>query len=289
MEIIVRKMKRLLGLFISIIVSTGMGWSAMMAAQASDVSEQWRLTDMSQTRLISARTGTGDNPELLLGLQIKLDKGWKTYWRSPGDAGLPPRFSWSESDNIESVEILWPKPRAFDSYGFLTWGYQQEVVFPIRVTLKDPQRGLNTKLQAFYGICAEVCVPVNQVFSIDIPAGPVRASAEASIIDQFQARVPSPLAGNTAVEYMSFYSIADNKLIVEIKSRDGFLKPSLILEGAEGDFFDVTAVELSSDNKVAKFSVTASLVDDKAPLKGQKITGTILDNSLAVEGHVTVE
>lgn len=282
-------MKRLLRLFLSIVVLTGMGWPALTAAQANDASEQWRLTDMSQTRLISARTGTGGNTELLLGLQIKLDKGWKTYWRTPGDAGLPPQFNWSESDNIESIEILWPKPRAFDSYGFLTWGYQQEVVFPIRITLKDPQQGLNTQLQAFYGVCAEVCVPVNQVFSVNIPSGPVQASAEASIIDQFQARVPTPLAGNTVVEDMSFYSIADNRLMVVVKSREGFHKPSLILEGTEGDFFEVTDTELSTDKKIAKFSVTASLVDEKTPLKGQNITATILDTSLAVEGHITVE
>ncbi|MBL4908197.1 MAG: hypothetical protein JKX94_12150, partial [Sneathiella sp.] len=149
-------MKRFYHTLIVLILLAEIGFVQTLAAGVAYAPGQWISTDMSRSRLISATTGTGQSSEVLIGLQIELDKGWKTYWRNPGDAGLPPQFNWAGSSNLKSVEILWPQPSLFQTYGFLTWGYQTEIVFPIKVTLIDPQKGLDVNLQTFYGICAEV-------------------------------------------------------------------------------------------------------------------------------------
>ena len=68
---------------------------------------------------------------LPLGLHITLPKGWKTYWRSPGDAGLPARIDWSGSSNLADAEIRWPIPERFSLFGLETFGFEREVVLPI--------------------------------------------------------------------------------------------------------------------------------------------------------------
>ena len=64
-----------------------------------------------------------DDGSRLAGLRLTLARGWKTYWRSPGEAGVPPSFDWSRSENVAGVEVLWPRPKFFDSFGLTTIGY----------------------------------------------------------------------------------------------------------------------------------------------------------------------
>ncbi len=93
------------------------------------------------------------------GLRIGLDEGWKTYWRVPGEAGIPPAFDWSGSANVASVEVLWPSPMAFESYGLVTLGYKREVILPLRVTPLDPSRPVRLALSLAYGVCSDICMP----------------------------------------------------------------------------------------------------------------------------------
>jgi len=97
---------------------------------------------VSARMLPGERTGPG---ERLAGLRLSLKPGWKTYWRSPGEAGVPPDFDWSGSLNVKSVEVLWPRPRPFESFGLETLGYAERVVFPLRlepgrllIAMRDP-------------------------------------------------------------------------------------------------------------------------------------------------------
>src|SRR6202158_2457415 len=72
------------------------------------------------------------------GIEIKLDPGWKTYWRYPGDSGVPPRFDFTRSENLESVRLLWPAPKRFGGPGDTSIGYEGDVIFPLRVLPRDP-------------------------------------------------------------------------------------------------------------------------------------------------------
>ncbi|MBT5374174.1 MAG: hypothetical protein HOL06_05885 [Rhodospirillaceae bacterium] len=77
----------------------------------------WAGEAESRVRLIAAQTGVGDGKTLKLGFQFSLQPGWKIYWRSPGDAGLPPEFDWSGSENLAATEVLWPAPKRYSAYG----------------------------------------------------------------------------------------------------------------------------------------------------------------------------
>src|SRR5258708_1053682 len=86
-------------------------------------SSEWARTDQTQLRLVSATAAAGEAATLRLGLEFKLEPGWKIYWRSPGDAGLPPKLDWAGSRNLADAAIRWPAPERFELFGFDTFGY----------------------------------------------------------------------------------------------------------------------------------------------------------------------
>ena len=103
------------------------------------------------------QTKTGNR---MAGLQLNLAPGWKTYWRSPGDAGIPPQFSWRGSKNLKGVKVHWPSPSVYNSYGMRTVGYSRDVILPITVVPRDPSLPVRLKGRIDLGVCEVVCVPM---------------------------------------------------------------------------------------------------------------------------------
>lgn len=123
----------------------------------------------------------------LAGLLLDIAKGWKTYWRNPGEIGIPPTFDWSASRNVASVEVLWPRPDIFSSFGVQTVGYGGRVVLPLLVTPIDPEAEIMLAVTADLGVCREICVL--ERFSLD-EVIPARQSIAAHQIEQAHATVP---------------------------------------------------------------------------------------------------
>ena len=97
----------------------------------------------------------------MAAFRLRLSPGWKTYWRVPGEAGIPPRFSWAGSRNLASVAVHWPAPKVYSSYGMRTIGYSKDLILPVEFTPKTKGRPINIKAQLEIGVCEEVCIPVN--------------------------------------------------------------------------------------------------------------------------------
>lgn len=126
-------------------------------------------------------------------LQLDLAPGWKTYWRSPGDTGLPPQFDWSGSENLGAVTVHWPRPRVYDADGLRTIGYAHQVVLPLEVTPRDPARPVMLRARIDLGVCQDVCLPVTLALTADLPdrAGPADPRILAAL-----AAVPEPAAAH---------------------------------------------------------------------------------------------
>ena len=114
--------------------------------------------DVSRARLIEGwQTDSGSR---MIGVEITLDPGWKTYWRAPGGAGIPPSFDFSDSRNVAAAHVHWPAPRLYNSGLTPTIGYADRVVFPIEVTPRGPG-DMVVDIGLFYGVCLDVCIPVD--------------------------------------------------------------------------------------------------------------------------------
>lgn len=128
------------------------------AARAQDASS-WQRDSHSALRLLAgSRSGT----VLLGGIALQLQPGWHTYWRSPGDSGVPPRFDFSKSDNIEAVTVLWPAPAEFDDgAGGHSLGYHDQLVLPLRIVTKNADKPVTLRADVSYAVCEKICIPVD--------------------------------------------------------------------------------------------------------------------------------
>ena len=123
------------------------------------------------------------------GLEIQLDPGWHTYWRYPGDAGVPPHFDFSASDNVKDVQVLWPAPRRLLAGGSTSIGYENELVLPLRVTPRDPAKPAVLRLKLDYAICEKLCVPAAGKAELALPGAPSPHDAR---LNAAEALVPKP-------------------------------------------------------------------------------------------------
>ncbi|MEX3316714.1 protein-disulfide reductase DsbD domain-containing protein [Sulfitobacter sp. PS-8MA] len=92
-------------------------------------------------------------------IRLRMAPGWKTYWRSPGDAGIPPEFDWSGSDNLADVAITWPAPKVFDQGGVSSIGYAREVILPLTLTPRRAGQPVALDVEIDLGVCSDICLP----------------------------------------------------------------------------------------------------------------------------------
>src|SRR5579883_1572070 len=163
---------------------------AFHAKAADSAASSWFETDQGKVRLIAATTAVGSAETVQLGLEFSLAPGWKVYWRSPGDAGLPPTIDWAGSENLAGAAFAWPAPRRFSAYGLATVGYADAVVLPIAARLATPGQPLHLAAALQYLTCKEICIPYDGKLTLDLPAGPASASPHADLIARYLARVP---------------------------------------------------------------------------------------------------
>ncbi|MFN3722647.1 MAG: protein-disulfide reductase DsbD domain-containing protein [Paracoccaceae bacterium] len=121
----------------------------------------------------------------MTALHLQLAPKWKTYWRAPGDAGIPPQFNWTGSENVGSVRFHWPAPDVFRTNGMQTVGYHDELVLPIEVTPKDPRKPVRLMASIDLGVCKEICVPATLLLGSALPAP---GSADTAIKTALKAR-----------------------------------------------------------------------------------------------------
>ncbi len=131
--------------------------SLAQGARAEDASP-WQRDGHSAVRLLA---GSRSGAVLLGGIAVQLQPGWKTYWRTPGDSGVPPRFDFSKSENIEAVTVMWPAPLKFDDgAGGVSLGYHDQTVLPLRIVPKNVDKPVMLRAEINYAVCEKICIPV---------------------------------------------------------------------------------------------------------------------------------
>ena len=143
--------------------------SALLASQmrANAAASAWQDITGGRIRIVIAEPAPGEKNVQGM-LQVDLQPGWKTYWRDPGDAGVPLQVDVSKSNNASLLSIQFPSPQRFDD-GVSVWaGYQEPVTFVLNFERTDTNRALKLAGNAFLGVCEKICVPVQFDFSLDV-------------------------------------------------------------------------------------------------------------------------
>jgi DsbC/DsbD-like thiol-disulfide interchange protein len=161
-------------------------WSSCVLA-AGALSSPWANGAKSAARLIAS--GSFQEGTYNAGIEIKLHSGTLTYWRTPGDAGVPPTFSFTGSVNLAEAQVHFPAPKRYDEGGIQSFGYEDDVIFPLDVKPRDPKQPVEVALDLHYATCDQICLPAEA--KIELTLDPQqKPDAESALIATARSRVP---------------------------------------------------------------------------------------------------
>ena len=248
------------------------------ACAASASASPWIESSNSKARLVSGTVELEGKPTLVAGVQLRMNPEWKTYWRNPGDSGVPPGFDWKGSINLKRAEVLYPAPRRFADGGGTAIGYEDEVLFPVRLTPEREGEPITLKLAFDYGLCNDLCIP-NGV-TLGLALGADEGRGDAALIETYLARVPKPAAPGILPEVTT----------MEAKLEDA--KPELIVAAAfppqatgsdlfidAGDVFIPVPTPLDPlTDGTQRFAVVFTSPAEAGAIKGRRLTLTLVSD-----------
>ena len=215
------------------------------------------------------------NGRWLAGILVELEPGWKTYWRVPGDAGIPPQFDWSGSINMQAIDVEFPIPTRLSDASGEAIGYHDKVLFPLVVTPLKTDQDVQLKLKMFFAICKVVCIPADALLEASLTA-----SASSALITSWQQRVPV---------------VAATPVVLGARIEQRERKPMLVLD-LSGTFEDVF---IESDTDIyfghPRFDIMPGEAwlpiansKDVAALKNLSLKVTLSAGNTGIEQSITV-
>lgn len=264
-------------------------------AAGPEAASPWLKKFHSKTRLISGTVEKpGANAKPAVGIHVTLDWGWKTYWRTPGDAGIPPAFSWKGSKNLKSAKVLWPAPKRFADPAGSSIGYVSEVVLPVVLEPEDPSKPVAVQLRLDYAICKDICAPAQSDMSLVIPPASAGQSPNQDLLARYLGRVPVPVAAKQDVKpRITAFSadVASKKphLAIEAEFAPGSGGEDVFVEGPPEVYIPLAKrVAETADGRMT-FRVELEPGPELKGLKGKELTLTLVSKKGQSETRKTVD
>ncbi len=233
----------------------------------------------AELRLVSG--GRAPDGTLRAGLEIRLAPKFKTYWRSPGDSGIPPLVSFEGSDNLAEATVRYPAPEPFpDGAGGTAIGYRDAVVFPVSVRAKDPGRPVTLVATVDYAVCDTLCIPNRGSATLSLPD--TVASGTSSLLSAFEAQVPEARSVG-APGPIGIEGIRRSGAGLDVVARvpEG-VEPVLLVEAPTPWFLAANGHRRSGDGRVS-FTVDVLERPADAAAPQPQITLTLIAGAGAVE------
>lgn len=270
-----------------VLASALIGISALGAACASAdpaaaLETSWVATRESRARLLTGDVAGKAPGGKLAFVEIELAPGWKTYWRTPGDAGgLPPAFDWSGSSNLATATVLYPAPSRFTDKSGDTIGYKGHVIFPVEIAPQDPGKPTALKLLVQYGICKDICIPVEASLELGILPGSGGPAPEAAA--EAIARIPrSPdhlkPEDPSLVEAKADLGSRAPRITLKAKFPDA-AAADVFLEAPDSLYVPLPIKKSAGSDGALTFEVDLSAGADVTALKGKTLTATLVSAS----------
>jgi len=260
--------------------------AAFMATEVrADDASPWQQDTHSAVRLLAgSRSGT----VLLGGIAFQLQDGWKTYWRTPGDSGVPPRFDFSKSDNVDAVTVMWPAPRQFDDgAGGTSLGYKHQVVLPLRIVAKNPDKPLVLRADISYAVCEKLCVPVEA--KAELAFASVASTEDAALSEALNA-VPKPanIGDPTPFTIRDVKRDDKNNVLVDVAAPDN-KELSLYVEGPTPDWaLPVPKLVEHAPPGVKRFSFELDGLPPGAKAEGAALKLTLVGGDKSYEFNINL-
>jgi DsbC/DsbD-like thiol-disulfide interchange protein len=273
-------------------VRAALGFAAALLASSlapearADDASPWLRDGHSAVRLLA---GSRSGAVLLGGIAIQLQPGWKTYWRTPGDSGVPPRFDFSKSENIEAVTVLWPAPLKFDDgAGGVSLGYHDQTVLPLRIVPKNVDKPVMLRAAINYAVCEKICIPVEA--SSELAFNSV-ASTEDSALFAALDTVPKPanVGDPNPLTIRDVEREGKSKVLVDVVTPDG-RDVNLFVEGPTPDWgLPVPKLVEHSPPGVKRFAFELEGVPPGVNPEGAALKLTLVGGDRAYEFNINLK
>jgi DsbC/DsbD-like thiol-disulfide interchange protein len=269
---------------------TGAG-AASAQAPADGIASAWTAQKYGPMRLISGvPNAPGVTPvtgKLYAGIHIKLDSGWKTYWRVPGDSGVPPQIDWAGSANVGAIKVLYPTPIRLPEAGMISLGYKLEVVLPVEITPADPTKPVTLKLAAEYGVCKDICIPAEA--KLELGLSPVALPGEGALIGRYLVRVPLATAASTPAlkNFTAELSTAQPRIAFEAVFPKGSDGADAVIEIAGGELAPLPVITERVGRDVVRFEARFASPSEAKRFAGKPVTVTLI--SAAGQSEATAQ
>nr|WP_308227289.1 protein-disulfide reductase DsbD domain-containing protein [Providencia vermicola] len=248
--------------------------SALLSGMIHAADTGWltdKHNDHAKVRFLSASQKDG---KVALLLDVQLQDGWKTYWRSPGEGGIAPEINWQSP--IKNMEWQWPAPGRFDVAGISTQGYMGDVVFPIIVDVDEKLNKLSGVLTL--STCSNVCILTDYPFELDLTE-PAPSNFEWAF-NQAMGSVP-PSKGLVKDPTVGF---TGDKLVIELQKASG--EPwrhnaGIFTDTPEGTTLGVPKVSVADGKLTATIDVSDDWGDKAPDLTGKNISFVVTEGELS--------
>jgi DsbC/DsbD-like thiol-disulfide interchange protein len=266
-------------------VATILASAFALDARAQDASP-WQRDGHSAIRLLA---GSRSGAVLLGGIAFQLQPGWKTYWRTPGDSGVPPRFDFTKSQNIEAVTVLWPAPTRFDDgAGGTSLGYHDQIVLPLRIVPKNADKPVTLHAEVNYAVCEKLCIPVEA--DIELAFNSV-ASTEDSALFAALDTVPKPanVGDPNPLTIRDVEREGKNQVVVDVVTPDD-RNLNLFVEGPTPDWgLPVPKPVEHSPPGVKRFAFALDGVPPGVDPEGAALKLTLVGGDRAYEFNINLQ
>jgi len=262
------------------------------AARAEDATA-WQRDVHAEARLIAGTIFKTPSASFVrAGIEIHLDPGWKTYWRYPGDTGVPPIFDFAGSDNVKAATVLWPAPKRFsDGAGGHSIGYLGELILPLRIVRAEPARASALNIKLKYAVCGTLCVSASAKLNLALSGN----GGDEGVLEKAEQRVPRRVAlgpNGSALAILSVHrepSSARDRVVVEVAAPAG-APVDLFAEGPTPDW--ALPLPESADPGTGtkrRFTFDLDGLPAGAEVKGAALTLTAVSGDDAIEVPVHLD
>jgi DsbC/DsbD-like thiol-disulfide interchange protein len=256
---------------------------------ASPGESAWFSSSDSKVRLVSGTPDVDGKASIIAGVQLRMDPGWKTYWRNPGDSGVPPSFDFKGSKNLKQAELLYPAPHRIADANGTAIGYDDEVVFPVKITPEREGEPVELKLAFEYGLCKDLCIP-NDV-NLELVVSAAEGKGDAVLLENALALVPKEAAPGLlpAIETVTAELDAPTpRITIDAVFPQGARATDLFINGEE-TYVPVPKPDGPLVDGNQRFVVSFGSAAEAAALKGKTLTLTLVSELGSTEATWTAK
>ena len=257
-----------------------------------NLASPWLELHAARVRLLAGPPAAKSAKSYLAGVEITLAEGWKTYWRTPGDAGVPPQFDWAGSANLATIKVGYPAPRRMQEPGAETIGYKSAVIFPVEVVPSDASKPVGLALTAEFGVCRDICIPAEAKLSLALLPSQLEGDASPALVAAME-RVPRQQASRRASdpELRRVTASLDGsapRLSIEARFPQGGRGGDVFVEAPKGLYVPLPKRLPDAADGTLRFEIDLSRGGNARELKAKTLTLTLVGDAGATEATWTV-